>query len=152
MADYTTAQLRTVGIQPAGTHPMSFPGYTIIDYEFDGSKRSTAATDTLAFFDLPALTGAIVHAAALTVVRPGTASATADIQLNTTDVTGLTAWALDAAAGTQLVKLATAANTIVNTGSATTMRLQINTAGVGQGKFRVRVWATLLGAPSGTPV
>lgn len=152
MADYTIAQLRTAGIQPASTDTFGLPGFIMLDYEFDGSKRSTAATDTIQMFELPALTGAIVHAAALTVVRPGTASATADIQLNTTDVTGLTAWALDAAAGTKLVKLATAANTIVNTGSATGIRLQINTAGVGQGRFRVRVWLTLLDAPSGTPV
>lgn len=152
MADYTIAQLRTAGIQPASTDPVALPGFMVFDYEFDGTKRSTAATDTIAMFEIPALAGMIVHAAALTVVRAGTASATADIQLNTTDVTGLTAWQLDATAGTKLVKLATAANTIINTGSATTMRLQINTAGVGAGKFRVRVWATLLASPSGTPV
>ena len=52
----------------------------------------------------------------------------------------------------KLVKLATAANTIVNTGTATTVKAQINTAGVGAGKFRIRLWATLLAAPSGTPV
>lgn len=149
MADYTVAQLRTVGISPASTDRPGFPGPIVLDFEFDGAKRSTAATDTIAFFDLPALTGFRVNAAALTIVRPGTATATADIQLVTTDVTGLTAWALDAAAGTQLVKLATAANTVVNTGSATTIRLQINTAGVGAGKFRVRVFGEFLAAPSG---
>ena len=149
MADYTTAQLRTVGISPAATDRHGFPGPIVLDFEFDGAKRSTAATDTVAFFDLPALTGFRVNAAALTVVKAGTASGTADIQLAGTDVTGLTAWALDAAAGTQLVKLATAANTVVNTGSASTLRVQINTAGVGAGKFRVRVFGEMLAAPSG---
>lgn len=148
MADYTTAQLRAVGIPPASTDAESFPGVCIFEYDFDGTKRSTAAADTLAFFDLPAYAGMIVRAAALTIVKPGTASATADIQLAGTDVTGLTAWALDAAAGTQLIKLATAANTVVNTSSASTLRLQINTAGVGAGRFRVRVFAELLAAPS----
>lgn len=152
MADYTIAQLRTAGIQPASLSGASMPEYVMFDYEFDGSKRTTAAADTLALFEIPALCGLIVHAAALTVVRAGTATATADIQLNTTDVTGLTAWALDATAGTKLVKLATAANTIVNTSSATTVKLQINTAGVGQGKFRVRIWGILLDAPNGTPI
>lgn len=151
MADYTIAQLRTAGIPPASTSSASFPEYLMFDYEFDGAKRTTAAADTLAMFELPALAGLIVHAAALTVVRPGTATGTLDIQLNTTDVTGLTAWALDATAGTQLVKLATAANTIVNTGSSTTVKAQINTAGVGQGKFRIRIWAVMLSAPSATP-
>ena len=146
MPAYTTAQLRTVGIQPAALDPAGLPGFMMFDYEFDGAKRSTVATDTVDMFDLPAFAGLIVHAASLTVSRPGTATATADIQIGGVDVTGLTAWALDAAAGTKLVKLATAANTIVNTGTASAIRLQINTAGAGVGRFRIRVWATLLDA------
>lgn len=149
MADYTVAQLRAVGISPASTDRPGFPGPIVLDFEFDGAKRSTVATDTIAFFDLPALSGFRVNAAALTVVKPGTATGTADIQLAGTDVTGLTAWALDAAAGTPLIKLATAANTVVNTGAASTLRVQINTVGVGAGKFRVRVFGEFLAAPSG---
>lgn len=148
MPAYTTAQLRTVGIQPAATDPAGFPGYMLFAYEFDGAKRTTVATDTFDLFDLPAFAGLIVHAAAVTIVRPGTATGTLDLQIAGTDVTGLTAWALDAAAGTKLVKLATAANTTVNTGTATAIRGQINTVGVGNGKFRIRVWATMLSAPS----
>lgn len=149
MAAYTTTQLRTVGIQPASTDAASYPGPVVLEFDFDGAKRSTAATDTVDFFDIPALSGFIVRAASLTVVRPGTATGTADIQLGGVDVTGLTAWALDAAAGTQLIKLATAANTVVNAGSASAIRLQINTAGVGTGRFRVRVFGDMLAAASG---
>jgi hypothetical protein len=149
MADYTTAQLRAVGIPPASSDAASFPGPVVLEYDFDGAKRSTVATDTVAFFDIPALAGFIVRAASLTIVRPGTATGTADIQLAGTDVTGLTAWALDAAAGTQLIKLATAANTVVNAGSASTIRVQINTVGVGTGRFRVRVFGDMLAAASG---
>jgi hypothetical protein len=149
MAAYTTTQLRTVGIQPASTDAASYPGPVVLEFDFDGAKRSTAATDTVDFFDIPALSGFIVRAASLTVVRPGTATGTADIQLGGVDVTGLTAWALDAAAGTQLVKLATAANTVVNAGSASAVRLQINTVGVGTGRFRVRVFGDMLTAASG---
>lgn len=148
MADYTTAQLRSVGIQPASTDRASFPGPVVLDFDFDGTKRTTAAADTLAFFDIPALSGFIVRAASLTIIRPGTATGTADIQLAGTDVTGLTAWALDAAAGTQLIKLATAANTVVNAGSASTLRVQVNLVGVGTGRFRVRVFGELLTAAS----
>lgn len=152
MPAYTTAQLRSVGIQPASTDTPSLPGVVMLEYEFDGTKRSTVATDTADFYDLPAFAGMIVTSAAITVVRPSAGAATAAIQIGGVSVTGLTAWALNAAAGTKLVKLATAANTVVNTGSASAVRLLIGAAGVGDGKFRVRVWGTLLDSPSGTPV
>lgn len=152
MAAYTIAQLRAAGVAPGATSEHSFPGDLFIDYTFDGSKLTTAATDTLDFFEIPAYAGFIVTAAAITVVRAGTASGTMDIQLAGTDVTGLTAWATDATAGTKLVKLASAANTVVNTSSASYLRLQQNTAGLGRGIVRVRLWGTLLDAQSGTPL
>jgi len=40
----------------------------------------------------------------------------------------------------------------VNTGSASFIRLQQNTVGLGIGKIRVRIFGTLLEAPSATPV
>jgi hypothetical protein len=148
MAALTIAQLRAAGLAPASTDIPAYPGDIILDFELDGSKFAVAATDTVDLFEIPALAGFIVKAAAITVLRPGTATGTIDIQLVTTDVTGLTAWAADATAGTKLVKLATAANTAVNTGTATYIRLQQNTAALGSGWIRVRVFGTLLQAPS----
>lgn len=152
MAAITIAQLRAKGVNPASTDGASFPGDVVLDFELDGSKYAVAATDTVDFFELPALTGMIVLGAAVTVVRPGTATGTVDLQLGGTDVTGLTGWATDATAGTKLVKLATALNTVVNTSSASYVRLQQNTVGLGSGKIRVRVFGNLLEAQSATPV
>jgi hypothetical protein len=152
MAALTIAQLRAAGVNPASTDKHGFPGDVILDYELDGAKRAVAATDTVDFFQIPDLAGMIVKAAAITVVRPGTATGTMDIQIGGADVTGLTAWATDAAAGTKLVKIATAANTVVNAGAASFVRLQQNTVGLGTGKIRVRVFGTMLEAPSATPV
>lgn len=152
MAAFTTTQVRAAGLAPASTDRAGFPGDVVLDFELDGAKLTVAAADTVNMFDLPAYAGVIVKAAAITVVRAGTATGTVDIQIAGTDVTGLTGWATDAAAGTKLVKLATAANTTVNTTSATAIALQQNTAGLGNGKIRVRLFCTLLEAQSATPV
>lgn len=146
MADKTIAVLRAAGMGPASTDRPGFPGDIMLDFEIDGSKLAVAAADTVSFFEIPDLSGFIVHAAAITVVSPGTATGTVDIQLGGTDVTGLTAWATDAAAGTKLVKLATAANTVVNAGAASFVRLQQNTAGLGAGVLRVRVFGKMVSA------
>lgn len=156
MAAKTIANLRTAGLSPASTDRASFPGEVMLDFELDGSKLAVAATDTVDFFEIPALAGFIVHAAAVTVVRPGTATGTLDLQIGGADVKGLTGWATDAAAGTQLVKVAvgtvatadsTPAN-VINTTSASYIRVQQNTAALGSGLIRVRVFGTLLSAPS----
>jgi hypothetical protein len=65
-----------------------------------------------------------------------------------TAVTGLTAWAGDAAAGTKLVKLATGANSVISTTTSNFVKLQFSTAAAGSGKYRVRVFGRLLEAPS----
>jgi hypothetical protein len=148
MAAKTIANLRTAGLAPASTDRASFPGEVIMDFELDGSKLAVAATDTVDFFEIPAYAGFIVTAATVTVVRPGTATGTMDIQVGGTDVTGLTAWATDAAAGTQLVKLATAANTVVNTTTASYVRVQQNTVALGSGIVRVRVFGKVVSAAS----
>jgi hypothetical protein len=156
MAAKTIANLRTAGLAPASTDRASFPGQIMLDFELDGAKMAVAAADTVDFFEIPALAGFIAHAAAITVVRPGTATGTMDIQIGGADVKGLTAWATDAAAGTQLVKLAVgtvssadaAQAAVVNTSSASYVRLQQNTAALGSGLIRVRVFGTLLAAPS----
>ncbi len=156
MAAKTIANLRTAGLAPASTDRASFPGEVIMDFELDGSKLAVAATDTVDFFEIPAYAGFIVHAAAVTVVKPGTATGTMDIQIGGADAKGLTGWATDAAAGTQLVKVAlgtvaTTDNTpasVVNTSSASYIRVQQNTAALGSGIVRVRVFGTLIAAPS----
>ena len=164
MAAKTIANLRTAGLAPASTDRASFPGEIMLDFELNGAKMAVAAADTVDFFEIPALAGFIIHAAAITVVRAGTASGTVDVQIGGADVTGLTGWATDAAAGTQLVKVAsgTVAGTnaadvvtgtnvparVINTSSASYIRLQQNTAALGSGLIRVRVFGTLLAAPS----
>lgn len=148
MTAKTIANLRTAGLAPASTDRASFPGEVMMDFELDGSKLAVAATDTVDFFEVPAYAGFIVTAASVTVIRPGTATGTMDIQVGGADVTGLTAWATDAAAGTQLIKLATAANTVVNTTAASYVRVQQNTVALGSGLIRVRVFGKVLAAAS----
>lgn len=156
MAAKTIANLRTAGLAPASTDRASFPGEVIMDFELDGSKLAVAATDTVDFFEIPAYAGFIIHAAAVTVVKPGTATGTMDIQIGGADAKGLTGWATDAAAGTQLVKLAigTVASadstpaSVVNTTSASYIRVQQNTAALGAGIVRVRVFGKVLSAAS----
>jgi len=164
MAAKTIANLRTAGLAPASTDRASFPGEIMLDFELDGSKMAVAATDTVDFFEIPAYAGFVVHAAAITVVRAGTATGTVDLQIGGADVTGLTGWATDATAGTQLIKVAsgTVAGTetggdvagtnvparVINTTAASYIRLQQNTAALGSGLIRVRVFGTLLAAPS----
>jgi hypothetical protein len=155
MANYTIAQLRTVGINPAGTDFEGTPGTFYVEYEFDGSKRSTVANDTADLFEFPAYAGVVIEGAAITTVKAGTASSTFSITLGAaaaagTAVTGLTAWAADAAAGTKLVKLATAANSLINTTASGFIKLQVLTGGAGAGKYRVRVFGRILEAASAT--
>lgn len=148
MAALTIAQLRAAGLAPASTDIPAYPGSIILDFELDGSKFAVAAADTVDIFEIPAFAGFVVSAAAVTVLRPGTATGTVDLQVGAADVTGTTAWANDATAGTKLIKLATATNTVINTGTASFIRLQFNTAALGSGWLRVRVFGTLLQAPS----
>ena len=164
MAAKTIANLRTAGLAPASTDRASFPGEVMLDFELDGSKMAVASGDTVDFFEIPAYAGFVVHAAAVTVVRAGTSSGTIDLQIGGADVAGCTGWATDAAAGTQLLKGATGVvdgtatdgvvagtNTparVINTTSASYVRLQQNTAALGSGLIRVRVFGTLLAAPS----
>lgn len=146
MANYTVAVMKAAGVNPATLGQDLTDGYQFLDYTLDGSKKAIVATDTVEFWDFPALTGILIKAAAVTVSVPTAAAATMDVQMVATDVTGLTAFALNAAAGTQLVKLATAANTIVNT-TATVLRLEFNTQALGAAVIRVRVWFEYYAAP-----
>jgi len=148
MTARTIAQYRAVGVQPAALSSHGVPGPFILEYKLFGDQSgiTTVATDTIELFTVPAYAGVLIHAGALKTIIAGTASTTLDVQLNTTDVTGLTAWAADATAGTQLVKVATAANTLVATSSDLTIKVQINTGGLGSGEWRLRLFGVLLEA------
>lgn len=154
MANYTIAQLKSVGIAPAASSHVGSPSQNVVlEYFFDGTKRSTVAADTVDLFEIPAYAGFVVDSAAVTVVAAGTATCTIGVTLGAgaaagTAVTGLTAWAADAAAGTKLVKLATAANSVISTTTSNFVKLQFSTAAAGTGKYRVRVMGRLLEAPS----
>jgi len=154
MANYTIDQLHTVGIAPATHTGIGMPDHSLmLEYYFDGTKRSTATADTVDIFEIPAYAGFVVDSAAVTVVAPGTAACTIGVTLGAaaaagTAVTGLTAWSAAAAAGTKLVKLATAANSSIATATPTYVKLQFSTAAAGTGKFRVRVFGRFLEAPS----
>ena len=151
MTARTIAQYRAVGVQPAASDRASFPGGAfMLEYKLIGDQSgiTTVATDTVDIHVLPAYSGVLVTGASLKTIIAGTASSTLDIQLTATDVTGLTAWALDATAGTQLVKAATAGATnleIIGASDAV-IRVQINTGGLGSGEWRLRIWGTAFDA------
>lgn len=154
MPNYTIAQLRTVGVNPATTDLESLPGFVMIEYVFDGTKRSTVANDTVDIFEVPPFASLRVLSAGVTVVTPGTATGTLSITLGAaaaagTAVTGLTAWANDAAAGTRLIKYATvaAAQDITSTTTSNFVKLQCVTAGFGSALIRVRVFGFMTEAP-----
>ena len=144
MATYTTAQMSAAGVPAAATSSAGTPGPVILDYYFDGSKKAIAAADFITLFDIPTYSAFIVDAANITVIKAGTATATIDLGIAGTDITGLTAY--DAATVGTATKLATAANTIATTSSASSLTAQVNTAGLGTGIFRIRVFGTLVTA------
>jgi len=148
MASYTVAQLRTVGIPPATLNTASTPGFTILDWTFDGSKRSTTSSDVLAFFDLPALEGIAVFSAGITVVKPGASGANVDLKAGGSNITGLTGWDLDAAAGTKLLKTATSGPLVTINTTASVLEAELDTGAMSNGIFRLRMWCILLAAPT----
>jgi len=147
MPALTIAQLRASGQAPAAADRAGFPGDIILEADVDGAKLAIGSTDTLDLFELPPRAGFIVTAAAVTVMRPGTASGVLSVQVGGSNVTGLTAWSTAAAAGTKEIKLATGANTVINTTTASFIRVLQGTAALGTGRYRIRIFGTLLEAP-----
>ena len=144
MATYTTAQMRTAGVFPAATDLAATPGQIMLEYLIDGSKKTIAATDFVEFYDIPTYSGFVVEAASITVLNAATASCTVDLGIAGTDITGLTGFDATSTAGTQ-VKLATAVNSVVTTSSASKLTMQFNTAGLGNGILKVRIFGKQLG-------
>jgi hypothetical protein len=154
MPNYTVAQVRAAGLATAQNSAPSAPSQNVVlDFFFDGAKRSTVATDTLDIFEIPPFAMFFADSAALTVIQPGTTGVTVGITIGAaaaagTAVTGLTGWAGDAAAGTRLIRLATAAQNNASSASANFVKVQFSTQGAGLGKYRIRVVGRLLEAPS----
>lgn len=144
MATYTTAQMKDAGIFPAATNCAAFPGPIMLEYLIDGSKKSIVATDIVTCFDIPTYAGFIVQGASVNVTTAATASCTVDIGIAGTDITGLTAFDATSTAGDQH-KFATGANTVATTSSASSLTLQFNTAGLGNGVLRVRIYGVIMG-------
>lgn len=144
MATYTTAQMRAVGVPPAAMSGASTPGDVMFEYILDGTKRAIAATDVVHMHDIPANCGFIVRAAAVTILAPGPAGGLVSVGINGTPVTGLTAWSTADPAGTESVKLATGANTVITGGTPSNLSLQQTVAGLGNGKIKVRVFGEYL--------
>ena len=144
MATFTTAQMAAAGIPAASSSSAGSPGVCMLEYVIDGSKKTIAAADIVTMYDIPAYSGFVVTGATVSVLVAGTATCTMDIGIGGTDITGATA--VDMATVGDTVKLATAANSVATTGTASSLTLQFNTAGLGKGKARVRVYGTLLDA------
>lgn len=144
MATFTTAQMAAAGVPSAVSSAAGSPGPCMLEYVLDGKKKAIVATDIVTIFDIPTYSGFIVDAATVEVISPGVATATMDVGIAGTDITGATA--VDIATAGQTVKLATGANTVATAGTASSLTLQFNTAGLGAGKLRVRVFGTLLDA------
>lgn len=155
---FTIAQLRAVGINPATTDRPSFPDHIVLEYQFDGARRSTVAGNWADMFEIPAGSALLVRGAAFTIVRPGTSGCTLGINLGAsgaagTAITGITGVSASAAAGTQTIVLATGANSvIVNSGGASNFaKLVFSTQPLGTGAVRVRLFGELMAAAPAVP-
>lgn len=144
MAAFTIAQMQAAGINPGLTDAASFPGFVVIDYVIDGSKKAVASTDTVEFYTVPTGASLLILGASVYVNVAATASANFDLGIwasSHTNITGLTAFDLDAAAGTNVHKAATAANLAASTNRLT---LEMDTAALGSGNIRIRVYGILM--------
>lgn len=142
MATFTTAQMLAAGQNPASTDVASLPGYVVFEYLLDASKKTIAAADIVTAWDIPTYTAVVIDGASLEVLRAGTATATVDVGIAGTDITGLTAF--DAATVGKSNKLASGANSVVTTSTASSLTLQVNTAGLGTGLFRFRIYGRVM--------
>lgn len=142
MATFTTAQMLAAGVAPAGMDRAGFPGPFVLEYVLDGTKKAIAAADIVTIFDIPAYTYLSVAGASISVQAGSTASCTIDVGIAGTDITGLTAFD-PTTAGTKDHKAASGANTVETAGSASSLTLQFNTAGLGNGKITVRVYGDI---------
>lgn len=142
MATYTTAQMLAAGVNPAAADRAGFPGPLLLEYVLDGTKKAIAAADIVTIFDIPTYTYLTIAGASLSVQAASTASCTVDVGIAGTDITGLTAFD-PTTAGTKDHKVASGTNTVETTGTASSLTLQFNTAGLGNGKITVRIYGDI---------
>jgi len=142
MAAVTIAQMLAAGVPAGLADKPSSPGYVVIDYLLDGSKKAIGSTDTVEFYQVPTNASLIVQAASVQVITAATATANFDLGIwvsSATDITGLTAFDLDVAA-VHTHKAATAANVAV---SGSKLIATMDTATLGGGVIRIRVFGIL---------
>lgn len=144
MAAYTLAQMSASGVNPGLADGASTPDFVVIEYTIDGSKKTIGSTDTVEFYQVPTGANLYVFGASVYVVSPATATANFDLGIwasSHTNVTGLTVFDLDAVAGTNVHKVATAANLAA---SGNKLTLEMDTAALGSGIIRIRVYGILM--------
>ena len=144
MAALTIAQMSAAGVNPGLSDNASSPGFVCIEYVIDGAKKAVAATDTVEFYTVPTGASLSILGASVYVVTAATATANFDLGIwasSHTNVTGITAFDLDATAGTNVHKQATAANLAA---SGNRLTLEMDTAALGSGKIRIRVYGILM--------
>lgn len=144
MAALTIAQMAAAGVNPGVTDKPAFPDFVVMEYTIDGSKKAVGTTDTVEFYTVPTGASLQILGASVYVVAPATATANFDLGIwasSHTNITGLTAFDLDAVAGTNVHKVATAANLAA---SGNRLTLEMDTAGLGSGIIRIRVYGVLM--------
>ncbi len=142
MATFITSDMLAAGMS-VSTNQSSVNGPFTIEWIIDGSKKAIAAADIINLFDIPAYTAVIIQSATMTTLTAGTASGAPEIGIAGTACTGLTGFD-SATLNARKAQLATAANTVATTGTASAVTYKQLTAGLGSGKMRVRVQGVLL--------
>jgi len=144
MAALTIAQMLAAGVNPGLTDAASSPGDVVMEYTIDGSKKAVGATDTVEFYTVPTGASLLILGASVYVDTAATTNANFDLGIwasSHTNITGLTAFDLDAVAGTNVHKAATAANVAA---SGNRLTLEMDTAALGNGVIRIRVYGVLM--------
>lgn len=158
MAAYTTADAKAAGAQgiSIATDFSSLPGRFAIEATIDfakvnytamtGAPTAFALNDTLALFDIPTYSSAIVDCASLNVITACAASSTVEVGIAGTAVTTLTGLATSSVAKVSAIQGGT--NTVTTTSSASTLTLKFTGAAPGTlGKYRIRIHG-LLSSPT----
>ena len=137
MATFTTANMLAAGMSVSTDQP-ALNGPFTLEWIIDGSKMAIASGDIINLLDIPTYCAVIVQAASMTTLVAGTASGAPEIGIAGTACTGLTGFD-SATAAARKALLATAANTVATTSSASAVTYKQLSAGLGSGKMRVRV-------------
>jgi len=142
MATYTTADMLAAGMS-VSTNQASVNGPFTIEWLIDGTRKTIASGDIVNLLDVPPYCAAIVQAATVTTQAAGTASGAPEIGIAGTACTGLTGFD-SATLAARKALLATAANTVATTGTASAITYKQLTAGLGAGKLRIRVQGVIV--------